>query len=41
MEIVMPDDKPMPEPFSYTYDSSERKGHLSVETLNEYLIGEM
>ena len=39
MEIVMPDDSKMPEPFEFTYDIKTRSGTLTVETLNENLIG--
>ena len=38
MQIVMPDDEEMPEPFYYDYNINTRKGSLSVATLNEYLI---
>ncbi len=41
MEIVMPDDSEMPEPFEFTYDVNTRSGSLTVETLNEGLIGFM
>ena len=38
MQIVMPDDEEMPEPFTYDYNINTKKGSLTVETLDEYLI---